>query len=51
MEQQEVSCFQERVAFIVGGATLLGFRMRKGRPPWGGIVHVWDGCQMDTISV
>jgi hypothetical protein len=43
MEQQEVSRFQERIALIVGGATLLSLEIRKDRPPWGGVVLVGMG--------
>ena len=43
MEQQEVSTFQERAAFIVGGATMLSLGIKKRRPHWGGVVVVGMG--------
>jgi disulfide bond formation protein DsbB len=41
--EKNVSRFQERVASIIGGATLLALGIKRRRPPWGGIALVGMG--------
>src|ERR1700730_16407690 len=41
--QQQVSTFQERIALLIGGATLLTLGIRNRRPPWGGVALVGMG--------
>ena len=35
--EQEVSRFQERLALLLGGATLLSLGAKQQRSPWGGV--------------
>jgi len=40
----KVSRFQERLALLIGGGTLLGFGIQQRRVPWGGMVLFGMGC-------